>query len=87
MSKNYPNHLIKKIVEDQTGFEYSLLRVDSKGKKDPATGKTMKRKMKLCHKPCGHCYEVNIYEFIEGQRRCGKCKGKILNKHFAIGLE
>jgi len=30
---------------------------------------------------------VDIYEFIEGKRRCGKCKGKVLREHFVESIE
>lgn len=83
MKQKYPDKLVKKIVEEDTNHEYSLLSIQSKGKKNPTTGKNMKRKMSLKHTDCGHTYEVDIYEFIEGKRRCGKCKGKRLRAHFS----
>lgn len=43
--------------------------------------------MVIRHNPCGHSYKIDIYEFIEGKRRCGKCKGEKLRKHFAQTLE
>ncbi len=87
MKQKYPNHVVKKIAEEDTGHEYSLLSIESQGKKDPLTGKTMKRKMSLQHNECGHTYEIDIYEFIEGKRRCGKCKGKGLREHFVESIE
>lgn len=87
MTQKYPDHMVRKIVEDDTNHEYSLLSIESKGKKNPNTGKYMKRKMLLKHNECGHEYEINIYEFTEGKRRCGKCKGKVLREHFSESIE
>ncbi|MEA3397778.1 MAG: hypothetical protein U9R05_09990 [Chloroflexota bacterium] len=87
MKQKYPNDLVKKIVEIDTNHEYSLLSIESQGKKNPKTGKTMKRKMTLQHNECGHTYALYIYEFIEGKRRCGKCKGKVLQKKNAEDIE
>jgi len=88
MKQKYPNHLVKKIVEEDTDHEYSLLFIESQGEKNPLTGKTDKRKMTLQHNnECGHTYEIDIYEFIEGKRRCGKCKGKALRKQNAEDIE
>lgn len=87
MKQKYPNYLVKKIVEKDTDHEYSLISVESQGKKTPHTIKTMKRKMLLKHNKCGHIYEIDIYEFIEGKRRCGKCKGKVLREHFVESIK
>ena len=87
MKQKYPNNLVKKIVEEDTDHEYSLLSIESQGKKNPRTGKTMKRRMSLQHNECGHTYEIDIYEFIEGKRRCGKCKGKVLREQNAEDIE
>ena len=61
MKQKYPNDLVKKIVEEDTDHEYSLLSIESQGKKNPLTGKTMKRRMSLQHNntDCGHTYEVD----------------------------
>jgi hypothetical protein len=74
-------------VEEDTDHEYSLLSIDSRGKKNPLTGEAIKRKMSLQHNECGHTYEIDIYEFIEGKRRCGKCKGKVLQAQNAEDIE
>ena len=87
MKQKYPNHLVKKIVEEDTDHEYSILSIESQGKKNPLTGKTMKRRMSLQHNECGHTYELDIYEFIEGKRRCGKCKGKVLQEQNSEDIE
>lgn len=81
MSQKYTSDVVKRIVEDDTGHEYSLLSIDEKkyAKK--------KREMTIKHNKCGHEYSLDIYEFIHGSRRCGKCKGKGLRKHFAFSLE
>lgn len=42
MKEKYPNDLVKKIVEEDTDHEYSLLSIESQGKKNPLTGKTKK---------------------------------------------
>lgn len=87
MAQKYTEPVVRKIVEADTSHEYSLLFIESQGKKSPRTGKTMKRKMTLGHNECGHTYQVDIYEFLEGKRRCGKCKGKKLRMHFVESLE
>ena len=87
MKQKYPDNLVKKIVEEDTDHEYSLLSIESQGKKNPLTGKTLKRRMSLQHNECGHTYELDIYEFIEGKRRCGECKGKGLREHFVESIE
>ncbi len=87
MARKYTGDLVKEIVEVDTNHEYSLLSIENHGKKNPITGKTMKRKMSLKHNECGHTYEIDIYEFIEGKRRCGKCKGKVLRAQNAEDIE
>ena len=87
MTRKYPNPVVKEIVEVDTNHEYSLLSIETKGKKHPSTGKAIKRKMTLKHNDCGHTYVIDIYEFIEGKRRCGKCKGKVLRKQNAEDIE
>ena len=87
MARKYPNHVVKEIVEVDTNHEYSLLSIETKGGKHPSTGKAMKRKMTLKHNDCGHTYVIDIYEFIEGKRRCGKCKGKVLREQNAEDIE
>ena len=86
MSKRYTTEMIKKIVEEQTKGEYSLLHIDERGIINPETGKANKRKMKIRHNSCGNIYKLDIYEFLSGKRRCGKCKGKALRKHFAESI-
>jgi len=87
MKLKYPDSLVKKIVEDHTNHEYSLLSIDSRGKKNPLTGEVIKRKMIIRHNECTHEYQLDIYEFIEGKRRCGKCKGKVLQSKNAEDIE
>lgn len=87
MKQKYPSSLVKKIVEEDTDNEYSLLSIENQGKKNLHTGKTMKRKMTLKHNVCGHTYALDIYEFIEGKRRCGKCKGKVLQEQNSEDIE
>ena len=83
MPVKYTNDAVRKIVENDTNHAYSLIHIDKRGTLNIKTGKRNKRKMKIKHNACGHTYQVDIYEFIEGKRRCGKCKGKRLRKHFA----
>lgn len=87
MSLTYTNDFVRKVVENDTNHEYSLLLIEEKGAKNTETGKWEKRKMEIRHNPCGHTYKINIYEFLEGKRRCGKCKGKRLRLHHVQTVE
>jgi hypothetical protein len=81
MRQRYSTENVKEIVEQGTKNEYALLRVD-----EHASG-NKKRTMRVRHNLCGHEYTLDIYEFIAGKRRCGKCKGKVLQRHFAYDRE
>ena len=87
MALRYTNAVVRKVVEDQTNNEYSLIHIETKGKLNPKTGKRDKRKMTIKHNVCSHQYTLEIYEFLEGKRRCGKCKGKKLNDHFSQSIQ
>ena len=78
---------IRKIVEIDTNYEYSVLWIEKIGKKNPETGKRMSRRMSLKHNECEHIYEINISGFLQGKRRCGQCKGKVLREHNAYDIE
>ncbi len=78
MKQKYPDNAVKKIVEDDTNHEYTMLSIESQGKKHPLAGKKIKRKMTLQHNVCGHTYALDTYEFIKGKRRCGKCNLRII---------
>ena len=80
MQKYTKVYVIKK-VQDDTNGEYSVLQVDEQG-----TSRT-KRQIVVKHNvpDCGYVYATDLYEFVtEGKRRCPKCKGKRLRKHFAL---
>jgi predicted Zn-ribbon and HTH transcriptional regulator len=81
MSQKYTWPVMKQLVEIKTDNEYSLLELDEK-----ATA-IKKRHMKIRHNKCGYEYRPDIYEFVQGKRKCPKCKGAILRKHFAQTLE
>lgn len=88
MAQIYTKNRMKRIVEDDTNFEYSLLKIDDKVKKHSDSTKKNKRMMTIRHNVCGHEYTLDIYEFIHGKRRCAKCvKGKKLNAHFSFTLK
>jgi hypothetical protein len=88
MPQIYTSERVKRIVEDETGFEYRLIEVDEIAKRDPLTNKEQKRMMTIEHLECGHRYTLDIYEFIHGKRRCAHCvKGKKLNEHFSFTKE
>ena len=87
MGQKFTTLKIKTIVEDDTGFEYSLINLDKAGRKDKTTGKKIKRMMTIKHNVCGHTYTIPLYEFTDGKRRCGKCKGKLLREHFTVGID
>lgn len=85
MPQIYTPQRVKKIVEDETGFEYKLIEIDEVAKRDPLTNKERKRMMTIEHLECGHIYTLDIYEFIHGKRRCANCvKGKTLNERFSF---
>lgn len=86
MAKKYTEEVVRKIVEEDTNQEYTLLEIESIGKICPKTGKRKKREMTISHN-CGHEYTLDIYEFIKGKRRCGKCKGQVLKEHFLKPIE
>jgi len=87
MIRKYTKSRIKEIVEEQTDGEYSLLSLEERGQFNPKTKKADKRKMTIQHNPCGHSYTLDIYEFGKGKRRCGKCKGEVLRKHFIESID
>ncbi|MEN4054283.1 hypothetical protein [Sulfurimonas sp. NWX79] len=68
MIQRYSTEDVRDIVEQRTNNEYALIRVDKS-----ASG-NKKRMMSIRHNVCGHEYTLDIYEFIAGKRRCGKCK-------------
>ncbi|QOP46814.1 hypothetical protein FM071_10585 (plasmid) [Sulfurimonas paralvinellae] len=72
---------MKELVEVKTDNEYSLLELDEKA------AARKKRYMKIRHNKCMHEYSLDIYEFVKGKRRCPKCKGVELRKHFAYTRE
>ncbi len=83
MGKKFSEQEITDSVEKETNHEYKLIQIEEKSRDDG------KRYMTIQHnvEGCGHIYTLDIYEFRKGKRRCGKCKGSRLNKHFAIGIE
>ncbi len=83
MAIKFSESLVREIVEVNTGNEYSLIHMEKTGKIDKKTGKAKKREITLKHNECGHTYTIPLYEFTDGKRRCAKCKGKVLRKHFA----
>jgi len=87
MGLRYTKEIVRKIVEEDTNHEYSLIYIEDKGKLNPKTGKRAKRKMTIKHNVCDHEYTLDVYEFNDGKRRCGKCKGKVLKAHFAQSIE
>ena len=87
MSQKYNAQVVRKIVEIGTNHEYSLLHIEKSGKICDKTGKARKREITLKHNSCGHIYTVPLYEFTDGKRRCGKCKGKVLREHFIESVE
>ena len=87
MARRYTNEVVRQAVEEKTNYEYSLIHIESKGKLNPKTGKREKRKMTIIHNVCKHQYTLDVYEFLEGKRRCGKCKGKKLNEHFSQSIQ
>ncbi|WP_415407975.1 hypothetical protein ACLHDG_05430 [Sulfurovum sp. CS9] len=87
MKQKFPEPVVRKRVEKDTHNEYSLLNVDSTGKVCRQTGKPKKRMMTIRHNPCAHTYTLDIYEFMNGKRRCGKCKGKALQEKNAEKIE
>lgn len=87
MALRYTNEIVRQAVEEKTNHEYSLIHIESKGKLNPKTGKREKRKMTIRHNVCMHQYTLDVYEFLEGKRRCGKCKGKKLNEHFSQSIQ
>ena len=87
MATKYTDDLVKEIVETGTGGEYTFVRLEETGKKDPITGESKKRELTVKHNKCGKTYSIPVYEFMEGKRRCGKCKGDVLRKHFADTIE
>jgi len=78
MGQKFTEPVVRKKVEEDTNNEYSLLSLEQKGKRCGKTGKVKKKEMTIKHNDCGHIYTLDIYEFMEGKRRCGKCKGKVL---------
>ncbi len=87
MVKKFTESLVREIVEVDTGNEYSLIHLEKTGKIDEKTGKAKKREITLKHNKCGHTYTIPLYEFTDGKRRCAKCKGEVLRKHFAEKIE
>lgn len=87
MAKKFTESVVRKKVEDDTNHEYSLLHIEDKGKICREKGKAKKRMMTIRHNPCGHIYTLDIYEFMEGKRRCGRCKGKVLREKNAEDIE
>lgn len=87
MGLRYTTEVVRKIVEDETDHEYSLIQIEKEGTFNPKTGKRAKRKMTIRHNVCSHQYTLDIYEFIEGKRRCGKCKGKRLNEQLSQSIQ
>ncbi|MEA1954301.1 MAG: hypothetical protein U9O24_07900 [Campylobacterota bacterium] len=87
MARKFTEPVVRKRVEEDTDNEYSLLSLESIGKLCEKTGKRKKREMTLKHNACGHIWILDIYEFMEGKRRCGKCKGKVLQDQNAEDIE
>ncbi len=80
MNQKYTPAVVKRIVEDDTNHEYSLLFIDEKG------SAKKKREMTIKHNKCGREYNVIIYDFIDGSR-CPQCKGEALRKYFAKSID
>ena len=87
MGQKFTEPVVRKKVEENTNNEYSLLSLEHKGKRCSKTGKVKKKEMTIIHNDCGHIYTLDIYEFMEGKRRCGKCKGKVLQAQNAEDIE
>ncbi len=81
MGKPYTREQIIKFVEEDTNCEYKLIHLEEKARDNG------KRYMKIRHTLCNHEYTLDIYEFPQGKRRCGKCKGKVLQAQNTEDIE